>query len=455
MSESGGETPWYMVLHSLLEAPSVGDEEIVEFIEEEVPQESDVLDYKGDLYISARSSHHQKRRESRLIKLFSALANVRTGSIYRYVFIGFDDNGNFEGLKYRDPRDGEQLLDVDDSRVRNIFDGKISPTPDFELFDLAHDGKRGGVVVIRQAEQVPLVVEKTLRKSGGGEFIAAGQAFTRDGSSTKRMGNSDFRDLMQYRERIINQKIRDLSDEFAQVVGIPDEQLAELELKVTPGDDEDAMPVRELVTPDPTETPDETLNSAVKTWRSTGSLEISRDVLYWFFLERQKLKLDAEDEDEDDKKTEFLIRASLRNHFHGAYWITEYNHDIDDLLETIIDEDINGTTIRPLERVLLVMGKGSYLRKINQMDLGLESSKAGEFAKIANDAKHERVLKYTTNNIKVGSTSYPVYKLVYGHAQVEPLELMDELASNLRDKDNHRDRGRLRNLELVYLARNG
>lgn len=451
MAEGGDNRTWHEALHSLLESPDVDDDDAIEFIETNVPREGEILDYKSDLYISAQSGHHKRRRKARLIKLFSALSNVRIPARFRYVFIGFDNEGQFIGMQYQQQRQGEQLLDVDDAKVRNIFKGNVTPTPNFEVFELAHGDDRGGVVAIRQAEQVPLVVEKTLRKQGGGEFIAEGQAYTRDGSSTKRMESSDFRDLMRYREELINEKIRELSDEFAQVVGIPDEQLAEFELKVAPADD-DSLPMGELVTPNPTYDTDEALNSAVKTWRSTESLDFDRRSLYRFFHEREELDLDSDD-DKEDKKTEFLVRASLKNHFHGGYWICEYDHSVDDLLEMFIEEDIDGNSIRPLERVLLVMGKQSLLHQIERTDFGWEGSKAKTYAQSCHDVIHERVGLYAPKNIKLDSGSYPVYDLVYGNASVEPIELMDEAIMELLSSDESRMRDKFRALELIYLAR--
>ena len=451
MTEGGDNRTWHELLRRLLESPDTDDTDVIEFIETQVPQEGEILDYKADLYISAKSGHHQRRRESRLIKLFTALSNVRMSARFRYVFIGFDDDGQFIGMQYRQPRDGDQLLDVDDSKVRNVFKGKVSPTPNFEVFELAEGNKRGGVVVIRQADQVPLVVEKTLRKQGGGEFVAAGQAYTRDGSNTKRMESSDFRDLMQYREELINKKIRELSDEFAQVVGIPNEQLEEFELKVAPADD-DSLPMGELVTPNPTDDTDEALNSAVKTWRSTDSLEFGRKGLYRFFDERDELDISG-DVDEEDKKTEFLIRASLKNHFHGGYWICEYNNSIDDLLENFIKEDIDGNSIRPLERVLLMTGKKNLLRRIANEDFGWEGSKAETYAQSCHDAIHDRLEMYTPKNIRLDSGSYSVYELVYGNASAEPIELMNEAVAELRANDEGIMRDKFRVLELIYLAR--
>lgn len=446
--------PWHEVLYVMLESPDVDDEAIVAFIEDEVPDEGETLDYKEDLYISADPPHHQKNREATLMRYFSALANVRTPARNRYLFVGFDDSGEFTGMQYHQPRGGKQVLDdsIDDADIRNVFADKVEPSPTFEVFKLNHDNKEGGVIVVRQAEQVPLTIEKTLRKNGGGEFICKGQAYTRDGSRTIRMEHNDFVEMIRYREELITEKIQDLTQGLSRVVGIPDDQLANLDLNVTPSDE--GIPVSEYITTDPTETPDERLTSAVKTWKSTQSLEFDRQGLYEFFADRDELDLD-DDEDEEDAKTEFLIRACLGNYLHGSYWIPEYDHDVDDLIETILAEDIDGNTLPPLERVLLVMGKRSYLQRIadnNEWDWG--RSKAENYVSLCYEADHIRVREYTGKNIRVNGTSYSVQNLVYGSASEEPENLMGELVNDLVDDDHHVTRGKFRNMELVYLARN-
>lgn len=453
--ETGEESaPWHEVLYVMLESPDVDDEAIVAFIEDEVPDEGETLDYKEDLYIYANSAHHEKRREATLMKYFSALANVRTPARNRYLFVGFDDSGEFTGMQYRQPRGGDQVMDdsVDDADIRNVFADKVEPSPTFEMFQLSHDGKEGGVIVVRQAEQVPLTIEKTLRKNGGGEFICKGQAYTRDGSRTIRMEHNDFVEMMRYREELITEKIQDLTQGLSRVVGIPDDQLANLDLNVTPSDE--GIPVSEYLTTDPTETPDERLTSAVKTWKSTESLEFDRRGLYEFFADRDELNLN-DDEDEEDAKTEFLIRASLCNYLHGAYWIPEYDHNVDDLIETILAEDIDGNMLPRLERVLLVMGKRSYLQEIaDNGEWDWNRSVADEYVDYCHDADHERVIQCTGSTIKVDDTSYSVRDLVYGSAPEEPVDLMHGLVEQLIKDDDSLTRGKFRDMELVYLVRN-
>lgn len=447
MSKEDDESAWYEVLHARLEASSRSDESIIDFIENEVPNEGDILDYKQDLYLSANSSHHNKKRQANLMKHFSALANVRTPARFRYLFIGFDNDGEFTGMQYREPRDGNQVLDVDDADLRNVFADKVSPSPDFEVFELERNGDRGGVIVIRQGEQVPLVIEKTLRKQDGSAFIYEGQAYSRDGSRSARMTSDDFAAMMRYREELITNKIQQLTEGLSQVVGIPDDQLANLDLSVTESDD--GVPVRELVTMDAPKSIDEELKTAVKGSKGTGGFEYQRRGLYEFLKQRDSIDLNNEGE----QKIEFLVRANLRNYMHGGYWLVQYEHDTDEFLEKIIAEDIDGTTICPLERILLVLGKRSYLQEIDDM-YGSEyySSDASSFKKICDRSVHRRVAKYTGDTVKIGDTSYSVRDLVYGNADDDPEELIGYVVDDLLDDDNPTDRTRLRKMELIYLA---
>lgn len=442
---------WHEVLHARLESTGKSDESIIEFIEDEVPDEGDILDYKEDLYLSADPSHHDKKRQADLMKYFSAFANVRTPARFRYLFIGFnDDEGEFTGMQYRDPMGGDQVLDVDDAHLRDVFIDKVSPTPNFEVFELEQNDKRGGVIVIHQGEQVPLVIEKTLRKNDGSAFIYEGQAYTRDGSTTQRMGTDDFAAMMRYREKLITDKIQELTEGLSQVVGIPDDQLANLDLNVTQSDE--GVPVRDLVTTDAPKTIDEELKTAVKGSKGSGGYEYQRRGLYEFLSKRDGIDLESDDRDE---KIEFLVRASIRNHMHGAYWLVEYGSELDEFIETILDEDIDGNTLPPLERILLTLGKQSYLEKIADTDeWDFFRSKASQYASKCNQAKHLRVIEYTGQNIKVGDTSYSVKKLIYRNADQDVEALLNNLAEALLDDDNSVTRMRIREMELVYLAAN-
>lgn len=449
MAVEKDESAWHEVLHARLEASGRSDESVIDFIEEEVPDEGEILDFKQDLYISADPSHHDKKRQATLMKHFSALANVRTSARFRYLFVGFGDDGQFTGMMNREPMGGEQVLNVDDAHLRNVFADKVSPSPNFEVFELEKNGDRGGVIVIRQGEQVPLVIEKTLRKNDGSAFISEGQAYTRDGSRTARMTSDDFASMMRYREELITGKIKELTEGLSQVVGIPDDQLANLDLNVTESDD--GVPVRELVTMDAPKSIDEELKTAVKGSKGSGGFEYQRRGLYEFLAQRNSIDL----EDKGEQKVEFLVRANLRHHLHGAYWLAHYEGDMDDLIETIIAEDIDGRTISSVERVLLVLGKKEYLEQIdNDYGRKFKSSNANSYTDICDRGIHHRVTEYADHTVKVGDTSYSVRKLVYESEDVELEELFDEVVENLLSNDNSTGRIRLRKLELIYLAVN-
>ncbi len=408
-----------------------------------------ILDFKQDLYISADPPYHDKKRQATLMKHFSALANVRTPARFRYLFVGFDDDGQFTGMQHREPMGGDQILNVDDAHLRDVFADKVSPSPNFEVFELERDGDRGGVIVIRQGEQVPLVIEKTLRKNDGSAFIYEGQAYIRDGSRTTRMDSDDFAGMMRYREELITGKIQELTQGLSQVVGIPDDQLANLDLNVTQSDD--GVPVRELVTMDAPKSIDEELKTAVKGSKGSGGFEYQRRGLYEFLAQRDSIDLDNEGE----QKIEFLVRASLRNYMHGTYWLTHYERNIDELLERVIAEDVDGTTICPLERILLILGKRSYLQEINDTyGSKYYSSEASRFEEKCNQAIHHRVAEYVGDTVKISNTSYSVRKLVYGTGDEDPEELIANVVDELLNEDDPTGRTRLREMELIYLAAN-
>lgn len=449
MSEGEEESAWHEVLHARLEASGRSDEAVINFIEGEAPDEGEIIDFKQDLYISADPSHHDTKRQATLMKHFSALANVRTPARFRYLFIGFDDDGQFTGMMNREPMGGDQVLDVDDAHLRDVFADKVSPSPNFEVFELEKNGDRGGVIVIRQGEQVPLVIEKTLRKNDGSAFISEGQAYSRDGSRTTRMTSDDFAGMMRYREELITNKIQQLTEGLSQVVGIPDDQLANFDLSVTESDD--GVPVRELVTMDAPKTIDEELKTAVKGSKGSGGFEYQRRGLYEFIAQRDGIDLD----DEGTQKIQFLVRASLQNHIHGAYWLAQYEGDTDKFLEKVIAEDVNGTTIRPLERILLVLGKRSYLQELDDTyGSEYDSSDASVFEGVCDRGIHHRVAEYTGESVKIGDTKYSVHDLVYGNADDDPEELIGSVVDDLLDDDNSTDRTRLREVELTYLAAN-
>lgn len=263
------------------------------------------------------------------------------------------------------------------------------------------------------------------------------------------MTSDDFASMMRYREELITGKIQELTEGLSQVVGIPDDQLANLDLNVTESDD--GVPVRELVTMDAPESIDEELKTAVKGSKGSGGFEYQRRGLYEFLAQRDSIDLD----DEGEQKIEFLVRANLRHYLHGAYWLAHYEGDMDDLIEIIIAEDIDGKAISSVERILLILGKKEYLEQIND-DYGsrFKTSNAASYTDICNRSIHHRVKEYADRTVKVNDTFYSVRKLVYGNEDVELEDLFDEVIGNLLSHDDSTGRIRLRKLELIYLAVN-
>ncbi len=442
MSQSA-RLPWYTILYELVQSDA-GDEQVTEFIEEHVPDEGELLDYKSDIYISANSSHHQKRRESEFLEYCSAFSNVVHPSNHRYLLIGFDNDGEFTGIQYRNDRGGDHILDVDDARLRNVVSDDMYPTPTFELFEFGHDGKRGGALVIHKADQPPVVISSTKRRNDNVEFIAEGQAYTRNGSQTVLMEHSDYRELIESRERIIDQKLQEISDSMGQVVGISSDQLAGVDLTVSP-QEEGGIPVEEFLTTEPPSDIDGKLISAVKSWGGTADLLSHRPAIYEFYEARDDLQID------EDKKAEFLFRSCLRAYVTGAEWLLRYESDVNDLFDRIIAEDIDHRSIRNLEHVLLILDKQDHLQTIaDDEDIDYSLSKSEQYAGLCGNSLEHRVSEYVGDQITYGGSTHDITELL--DDQDTANELLDEVIMDLLDNDSSTGRGSLRRVELVRLA---
>lgn len=442
MSQSD-RLPWYTILYELVQSDT-GDEQVIEFIEEHVPDEGELLDYKSDIYISANSSHHHKRRESEFLEYCSAFSNVVHPSNHRYLFIGFDNDGEFTGIQYRNDRGGDHILDVDDARLRNVVSDDMYPTPTFELFKFEHEDDRGGVLVVHKADQPPVVISSTKRRNDNVEFIAEGQAYTRNGSQTVLMENPDYRELIESRERIIDQKLQEISDSMGQVVGISSDQLAGVDLTVSP-QEEGGIPVEEFLTTEPPSDVDGKLISAVKSWGGTADLLSHRPAIYEFYEARDDLQID------EDRKAEFLFRSCLRAYVTGVEWLLRYESDVNDLFDRIITEDIHHRSIRNLEHVLLVLDKQDHLQTItDDEEIDYSLSKSDQYARLCGNSLEHRVGEYVGDQITYGGSTYEITELLDDQDTAD--ELLDEVIMDLLDNDSSSGRGTLRRVELVRLA---
>lgn len=449
---SGEGTPWYNILRGKLESTSTADTDVVNFIEREIPQEGRIFDYKTDLYVSANSSDVEKERKGELIKYFSALSNVRHASDNRYLFIGFDNSGEFTGILHRGAKGGTHIMDVsDETEIQDILQDSVYPVPQFDLFDLTREGRTGGVVLIEKASNPPCLVEQTLQKSSGSAVVAAGQGYTRDGSEIARMDNSHYRDMIEYREQLITSKLQSLTEEMGQVVGIPDNQLEDMELVVSPS--ETGIPIQEYLTTQPVEDLDDKLTASVKAWRSTsqGNLLEDRSSIYRFYKDRDELRFD----EDGQIKAEFLFRSSLNQHIHGVEWLLRYPGDIDELFSEIISTQRNGPTITTLERILLVLGQKQHLRQIAE-DNGITyfRSKAADYIDLVNEPLIDRLRAYVGDTVYIESKGRYVDDHFLEEPKIDFEGLLDKVLEDLIEDDSSQNRVTLREIELFYLANN-
>lgn len=198
--------PWYDTLFELIQS-GADDETVLNFVSDVVPSEGQIIDYKTDVYVSADSTHHNKRRRSEFLKNCSAFSNVLHPAEYRYLMIGFDNDGLFEGVQYQDPKGGDHLLDVDDAQIRDIPDNSLYPTPEFDLYEYYSNGERGGILAIKKADRPPVIAEETIRKQDGSAFITQGQAYTRDGSRTVVMNHDAHRKLIEHHNQDLEETL--------------------------------------------------------------------------------------------------------------------------------------------------------------------------------------------------------------------------------------------------------
>lgn len=206
--------PWYDTLFELIQSGEDA-KTILNFVSKVVPSEGPIHDYKSDMYISADPTHHHKRRTSEFLKYCSAFSNIPHPSEHRYLMIGFDDDGDFSGIQYRDQKGGEHILDADDARIQDIPDNSLYPSPNFKLYEYELHEKRGGILAIKEADRPPLIIEETIRKSGGGAFVTEGQAYTRDGSRLVVMDHHAHRKLI---ERHAQPLTNSLQQEIEQII---------------------------------------------------------------------------------------------------------------------------------------------------------------------------------------------------------------------------------------------
>lgn len=438
------EIQWANELHDILNSSDTDDEDIVDLIENDVPEdEGRVFDYKTELYISAADEEVDNERKGKLVKLFNALSNVRADSPYRYVFVGFDEDG-FQGVNRLGAEGGDHILDIDNAEIQNLINDYLEPSPDIKRYKITVSGSEGCILEVEREENRPVLIDQSVRISDGKETVVyEGQAYTRKGSRNTLMTNSEYRELIERRKQVMSEILENFAADLSRVVSLPTEQLEELDLNVSSS--EEGVPVKEIVTTDAASGVDEKLRTSVKNWNSTGGrrdegeLISSRTTIYEFYEKRDELDL-------TDETAEFLFRSCLENHQVGSEWLMRYDQDVRPLFEEIIEENRSAATIKTLEKVLLTLGEKNLLEKIE--DIGYWGSDADEYVKQADKDSRRRVQTYTG------------YKLQYGRERVRGFfedekdadTKLDNVIIRLLDRESGALRTTLREIEMIRLA---
>ncbi|MGD2250611.1 MAG: hypothetical protein PVF58_19625 [Candidatus Methanofastidiosia archaeon] len=440
----GEQEEWHYTLYQMLNSGEYDKEEVVEFIEKNIPKsESLTFDYKSELYLTSEYPEEKNKRTGKFIKLISALSNVHHNSKYRFIFVGFNSNGQFEGIKYRNEQGGDHIFDVDESVIQHLLNEYLIPTPKIERYFLKVREKRGIIILVEKCEKPPILIKKGLKIAKGKKsIICEGQMYTRKGSTTKLMKYIDIRDIIERREEIFNKTFRKIANDLSNVISLSSDELENINLTVT--DSEIGIPVKEYITTKPAKNINEKLTTCVKNWNSSGELISSRRTLYEFYQHRNDLELTNE-------KAEFLIRSSFANNLPGSEWLMNYEDDSKKIFKDIID-DGSYNMISTLEKILLILGELNLLKSIeDKYSSKYISLKATEYIKICNKGIKIRLGGYVNSPLSFNQKTLSLDDLLQENNYIE--ELLDSTIKKLIEDDTSPLRKLLKDVDLVRFAK--
>ncbi|QLG51007.1 RNA-binding domain-containing protein [Natrinema halophilum] len=444
-SESGSEWPSELVnkLHS-----DVDDDEIIQFIEDVVPDdEAHIFDNKREAYVSASDDDKTEKRRAGLAKSFAGLANVHHRSAHRFMFVGFDDAAQFQGIQYLGAEGGDHVYDVDDQEIQNILRDHLEPPPSVEKHRLEADDDRGLVFVIERATSPPIVITETVNAEGD-RITTQGIAPTRRSSETTHMRHSDFRDIVEHREEVLTDVLEHWVDDLGRVVGAPAEDIEEHEFSIT--SDPNAPAVRNVVVPQEARDLNEDLSAKAISWLTDDDLPGSVEVMYKFYNRRDLI--DGTEDEYYQNQMDFLFNASLAHYLPGAEWLSTFDGDWDDLFSQVINTDYNHWSILMLEKILFVLGWNEMLQDIADNEgFNYRDSEAETYADMCELPTLERIEECIGTRIYFDGDSYSVSDLYSDEEALE--DLFDEVAEHCHT--NEPEKGALRSIELIRLSKVG
>ncbi|TQQ80728.1 AlbA family DNA-binding domain-containing protein [Halonotius roseus] len=443
---STGSIHWSETLHTLLVSASASSNDIVEFIDETVPDgENKLYDNKRQAFIHTDGSDVGKEREFKLLKHICALANTRGEQRYRYLFIGFSDEGGFIGASDWNSKGGEHLVEVDEARVQDLLSDSLDPMPEITRTLIEYNDNKAAVLQIEREDSPPVLFDTSIKSDGGSRtLVKKGVAYIRKGSQSRLMRNSDYRVIIERREDLVNDKINEALQGLSRMVGISSDQLENLDISVTSSDD--GVPIDEIVTTEGYSDLNKRLSLSVKEWNSSGELYSSRKVIYKMLKRGEELDL-------NDEKCEFLAQSSINNNFPPAEWIIAHSEDLGDCLSDFYKNQLNGRMISVFESVNYLMKNEEILRAIaDNEDMNFNTSNAEEYIENIQSPVSKKIQQLTSRqNITIAGHDHSIDNLVSSGG---PLETgLEEVVDRLISSDEANDRSILRDLEYTRLAR--
>lgn len=425
-----------------------GDSEIVQFIEETVPEdEARIFDNKREVYVSSSDDKEGDKRRAKLAKSIAGLSNVFHRSKYRFLFIGFNDTSNFVGVQHLGANGGEHVLDADDQKIQNILRDHLEPPPNVEKYRIDNGTNQGVILVIERIQTPPTVLTKTVSAEGD-RITTQGIVPTRRGSETTHMRHADLRNIVEHREGVLQSVLQDWVDDIGRVIGAPVNEIEQYEYAIT--NDPDAPAVRNVVVPQEARSLNQDLNAKTMGWLTDNDLPGSEEVLYKFYCKRDMIENSGEEH--QNNKMGFLFNSSVAHYLPGAEWLSRYNGDWEALFSKVLELDYNHWSILMLERILLILGWDSLLRDIkSDSRFEYSDSKANQYASLCSHGTIERIEEYVGSSIRFDGNSYSVSDLYSDEDQ------LNSLFAAVCDQCHNGEpvKGTLREIELVRLANIG
>ena len=439
---------WHKELAEKLESSEVEGSEIIHFIESGISSdETSIYDNKRELYIDAEGSDKKKEWKGKIVRSISALANSKHESQIRYLFIGFTDGTEFEGINFwGETSDDNHIWNADDAEITNILDEYLQPCPKIQVDRIeSEEGEKAMIISIRRAREPPIIVEKGLQRSGGQIEIHKGAAYTRKNSQNSVMEYEGFRRIVDWKREVLREMLEDITGDLSKAIEMPTAELEEHSfslakpeesdntISVETTDDAEMKVTQGVVDTSPATEVNDSLNTAVRTWTTLQDLANNPTRLTEFYTKRKELSL-------DDKKIEYLFKSAISTKLAGVPWL-EYAEDRQEVLKkTIQDIDISPDMV--IDKVLLILGEKELLGTLeDEVDNNSMKQRAKEYQRHCSKDLKRRAKKARHSETWYDGTKYKIENFNQQRNEIDQImnEAMEKLESQEAQKPTVRD----------------